>query len=84
MPRHSTGTAAPQKPATSTLDAATNLGILLAEGGDLTGAEPWLRQAAESGDASGMNSYGVLLRMTGREAEAEAWFARVREAAVSG
>ena len=51
--------------------ALTNLGVLLAEQGDLDDAEILLRQACELGEANGMYNLGVLLERRSELTEAE-------------
>lgn len=53
-----------------------NLGALLANSGDLAGAEHWYTQAAEAGNTDAMNNLGLLREEAGDLAAAEHWYAQ--------
>lgn len=55
------------------MDAANDLAGLLHNGGDVAGAERWMRRAAEAGDIGGMINLARVLCMQQRFAEAEPW-----------
>ena len=61
--------------------AQFNLGVLLADRGELGEAESWLRRAAEAGDTGAQTNLGVLLLENwGEVGEAESWWRRAAEA----
>ncbi len=55
------------------MQAATDLGLMLEDNGDLSGAERWLHRAATAGYIPGVLGLGVMLHENGRLEEAEKW-----------
>ncbi len=57
-----------------------NLGVLLADQGDLDSARSWWTRAAEAGNSSSMFNLGVLLADQGDLDSARSWWTRAAEA----